>query len=170
MGAVRCEKCCLLICNITKANCVSLYFRFRSCLRKYISGSHNLLFEKRSVRGLHTGYRKGFSGILHDLLLQYPPFFLPFDAVQPEYRGNSKINRRKNENTTLPNIEYILWAASACRGFCIELSLYYGRRSVDQFVLVSGLPLGPMTRFIFLFFFFFLTDNYFLFFFLWDPL
>jgi hypothetical protein len=28
-----------------------------------------------------------------------------------------------------------------------------GRQTVDQFVLVSGLPLGPMTRFIFLFFF-----------------
>jgi hypothetical protein len=27
------------------------------------------------------------------------------------------------------------------------LSLYYGRQSVDQFVLVSGSPLGPMTRF-----------------------
>jgi hypothetical protein len=37
----------------------------------------------------------------------------------------------------------------------VELSLYYCRRSVDQFVLVSGLPLGPITRFIFLFFFFF---------------
>jgi hypothetical protein len=29
----------------------------------------------------------------------------------------------------------------------IELSLSYGRRSVDQFVLISGSPLGPMTRF-----------------------
>jgi hypothetical protein len=29
----------------------------------------------------------------------------------------------------------------------VELSLSYGRRSVDQFVLVSGSPLGPMTRF-----------------------
>jgi hypothetical protein len=29
----------------------------------------------------------------------------------------------------------------------ITLSFYYGRRSVDQFVLVSGSPLGPMTRF-----------------------
>jgi hypothetical protein len=28
-----------------------------------------------------------------------------------------------------------------------ELSLSYGRRSVNQFVLVSGSPLGPMTRF-----------------------
>jgi hypothetical protein len=28
-----------------------------------------------------------------------------------------------------------------------ELSLSYGQRSVDQFVLVSGSPLGPMTRF-----------------------
>jgi hypothetical protein len=28
-----------------------------------------------------------------------------------------------------------------------ELSLFYGRWSVDQFVLVSGSPLGPMTRF-----------------------
>jgi hypothetical protein len=27
------------------------------------------------------------------------------------------------------------------------LSLFYGRQSVDQFVLVSGSPLGPMTRF-----------------------
>jgi hypothetical protein len=27
------------------------------------------------------------------------------------------------------------------------LSLSYGRRSIDQFVLVSGSPLGPMTRF-----------------------
>jgi hypothetical protein len=51
---------------------------------------------------------------------------------------------------------------------CFELSLYYGRRSVDQFILVSGLPLGPMTRFIYLFFCF-LTDLL-LFFFLWHPL
>jgi hypothetical protein len=29
----------------------------------------------------------------------------------------------------------------------VELSLSYGRRSVDQFVLVSGSPLGPMTKF-----------------------
>jgi hypothetical protein len=29
----------------------------------------------------------------------------------------------------------------------VELSLFYGRGSVDQFVLVSGSPLGPMTRF-----------------------
>jgi hypothetical protein len=29
----------------------------------------------------------------------------------------------------------------------VELSLPYGRQSVDQFVLVSGSPLGPMTRF-----------------------
>jgi hypothetical protein len=29
----------------------------------------------------------------------------------------------------------------------ILLSLSYGRRSVDQFVLVSGSPLGPMIRF-----------------------
>jgi hypothetical protein len=29
----------------------------------------------------------------------------------------------------------------------VELSLYYGRQSVDQFVLVSGSPLGPMARF-----------------------
>jgi hypothetical protein len=29
----------------------------------------------------------------------------------------------------------------------VELSLYYGRRSVDHFVLVSGSPLGPMTSF-----------------------
>jgi hypothetical protein len=29
----------------------------------------------------------------------------------------------------------------------VELSLSYGLRSVDQFVLVSGSPLGPMTRF-----------------------
>jgi hypothetical protein len=29
----------------------------------------------------------------------------------------------------------------------VELSLSYGRRSVDQFILVSGSPLGPMTRF-----------------------
>jgi hypothetical protein len=30
----------------------------------------------------------------------------------------------------------------------VELSLSYGRRSVDQFVLISGSPLGPMTNFI----------------------
>jgi hypothetical protein len=29
----------------------------------------------------------------------------------------------------------------------VELSLSYGRRSVDHFVLVSGSPFGPMTRF-----------------------
>jgi hypothetical protein len=29
----------------------------------------------------------------------------------------------------------------------VELSLSYGRRSVDQFILVSGSTLGPMTRF-----------------------
>jgi hypothetical protein len=29
----------------------------------------------------------------------------------------------------------------------VELSLSYGRRSVYQFILVSGSPLGPMTRF-----------------------
>jgi hypothetical protein len=29
----------------------------------------------------------------------------------------------------------------------VALSLSYGRRSVDQFVLVSGSPLGPVTRF-----------------------
>jgi hypothetical protein len=29
----------------------------------------------------------------------------------------------------------------------VELSLSYGRRSVDKFVLVWGSPLGPMTRF-----------------------
>jgi hypothetical protein len=34
-----------------------------------------------------------------------------------------------------------------CLYLRVELSLYYGRRSVDQFVLVSGSPLGPMTRF-----------------------
>jgi hypothetical protein len=31
--------------------------------------------------------------------------------------------------------------------FLVELSLSYGRRPVDQFVLVSGSPLGPITRF-----------------------
>jgi hypothetical protein len=31
--------------------------------------------------------------------------------------------------------------------FATELSLSYGRRPVDQFVLVSGSPLGPRTRF-----------------------
>jgi hypothetical protein len=30
---------------------------------------------------------------------------------------------------------------------CVELSLSYSRRSVDQFVLVSDCPSGPMTRF-----------------------
>jgi hypothetical protein len=35
----------------------------------------------------------------------------------------------------------------------VELSLSYGRRSVDQFILVSGSPLGPMTTFyLYLFF------------------
>jgi hypothetical protein len=34
-----------------------------------------------------------------------------------------------------------------CYQLRVELSLYYGRRSVDQFVLVSDSPLGPMTRF-----------------------
>jgi hypothetical protein len=29
----------------------------------------------------------------------------------------------------------------------VELSLSYGRRSVDKFILVSGSPLGPATRF-----------------------
>jgi hypothetical protein len=29
----------------------------------------------------------------------------------------------------------------------VELSLFYAGRSVDQFILVSGSPLGPMTRF-----------------------
>jgi hypothetical protein len=32
-------------------------------------------------------------------------------------------------------------------GHWVELSISYGRRSVDQFVLVSGSLLGPMTRF-----------------------
>jgi hypothetical protein len=31
--------------------------------------------------------------------------------------------------------------------FIVELSLSYGRRSVDQFVMVSGIPLGPVTTF-----------------------
>jgi hypothetical protein len=39
-----------------------------------------------------------------------------------------------------------------------ELSLSYGRQSVDQFVLVSGSPLEPMTRFCPYPFF---NDNYF---------
>jgi hypothetical protein len=29
----------------------------------------------------------------------------------------------------------------------VELGLSYGRRSVDQFILVSGSPLGPITKF-----------------------
>jgi hypothetical protein len=29
----------------------------------------------------------------------------------------------------------------------VEMSFSYGRQSVDQVVLVSGSPLGPMTRF-----------------------
>jgi hypothetical protein len=37
--------------------------------------------------------------------------------------------------------------------------LSYGRRSVDQFVLLSGSPLGPMARFYLYPFF---SDNYFL--------
>jgi hypothetical protein len=42
--------------------------------------------------------------------------------------------------------------SSVCYLLCLvmhtlELSLSYGRRSVDQFVLVSGSPLGPMSRF-----------------------
>jgi hypothetical protein len=48
----------------------------------------------------------------------------------------------------------VMWSPWQVRGYCmckqvrpLELSLYYGRRSVDQFVLVSGSPLGPMTRF-----------------------
>jgi hypothetical protein len=45
----------------------------------------------------------------------------------------------------------------------VGLNLSYGRRSVDQFLLVSGLPLGHMTRFIFLFFFFWLTITFILF-------
>jgi hypothetical protein len=52
-------------------------------------------------------------------------------------------------------------ATSYCNVCLLKLSYYYirswssscGRQTVDQFVLVSGLPLGPMTRFIFLFFF-----------------
>jgi hypothetical protein len=38
----------------------------------------------------------------------------------------------------------------------VELSLSYGRRSVDHFLLVSGSPLGPMTRF---YLYFFSSDN-----------
>jgi hypothetical protein len=41
----------------------------------------------------------------------------------------------------------------------VELSLYYGRRSVDQFFLISGLPLGPLTRF---YLYLFSSDNYFI--------
>jgi hypothetical protein len=37
-----------------------------------------------------------------------------------------------------------IFTIELCR---FELSLSYCRRSVDQFVLVSGSPLGPMTRF-----------------------
>jgi hypothetical protein len=39
-----------------------------------------------------------------------------------------------------------LWMIFACL-LHSELSLSYGRQSVDQFVLVPGSPLGPMTRF-----------------------
>jgi hypothetical protein len=38
----------------------------------------------------------------------------------------------------------------------VELSLSYGRQSVDQFILVSGSSLGPMTRFYYYPFF---SDN-----------
>jgi hypothetical protein len=48
---------------------------------------------------------------------------------------------------------------SQCQQYLVELSLSYGRRSVDQFILVSGSPLGPMTRFYpYLFF----SDNCFI--------
>jgi hypothetical protein len=41
------------------------------------------------------------------------------------------------------------WQNKPKRERCVwvQLSLSYGRRSVDQFVLVSGSPLGPMARF-----------------------
>jgi hypothetical protein len=38
------------------------------------------------------------------------------------------------------------WGSLSCFS-CVELSLSYGRQSVDQFVLLSGSPLGIMTRF-----------------------
>jgi hypothetical protein len=49
-------------------------------------------------------------------------------------------------------IPHITWRYNGLKseksGFkSVELSLSYGRRSVFQFVLVSGSPLGPMTRF-----------------------
>jgi hypothetical protein len=47
---------------------------------------------------------------------------------------------------------------AACSYSMHELSLSYGRQSVDQFVLVSGSPLGPMTR---LYPYPFFSDNYF---------
>jgi hypothetical protein len=55
------------------------------------------------------------------------------------YRINLRIKSSSEGNNPVENSHF--WGPS------VELGLSYGRRSVYQFVLVSGSPLGPMTRF-----------------------
>jgi hypothetical protein len=50
--------------------------------------------------------------------------------------------RYRTETTVIPLGFAVLTAVSS-----VQFSLSHGRRLVDQFVLVSGSPLGPMTRF-----------------------
>jgi hypothetical protein len=58
-------------------------------------------------------------------------------SVLLRYRLSAPTSLRKNWKACGKDIK---------RSRPVELSLSYGRRSVDQFVLVSGSPLGPMTR------------------------
>jgi hypothetical protein len=64
---------------------------------------------------------------------------------QPGYTRRNRRNKliRRNATSVIKPKNY----EGNKYHFMVELSLYYGRRSVDQFVLVSGSPLGPMTKF-----------------------
>jgi hypothetical protein len=47
----------------------------------------------------------------------------------------------------LVTVKLCVYVCACVRACVLELSLSYGRRSFDQFILVSGSPLGPTTRF-----------------------
>jgi hypothetical protein len=86
---------------------------------------------------------------------------MPLGFIVDNHLQICTVLRTRNQNTitySRENFTTVCW---------VELSLSYARRSVDQFVLVSGSPLGPMTRFYpYLFF----SDNCFVVLPVWRPL
>jgi hypothetical protein len=77
------------------------------------------------------------------------PFLVP-QLINPSGKGKAKVCYLLLSQSSFPLLQSVEWPQMwilQVELSWVELSLYYGRRSVDQFVLVSGSPLGPMTRF-----------------------